>query len=130
MGSLGVFLGRGGIGPIVNMAVIVFALVYLLVCLGVVLLRFRRPGARRPFTVPLPVAGVAVMGALFVLALAVRDPYARGGGVPLEWVLLLAWLTVGGVFWLLARRVGTVVSEANRRALILGGRANGREGDR
>ena len=66
------------------MAVMCLATVFFFVCLGVLILRVKRPGASRPFCVPGGVftAGLGVAGALFFLAVAVYEPYANSDGFP------------------------------------------------
>ncbi len=123
LGSVGVFLGRGAIGPIVNMSVICFSIVYLLVCLAVILLRRRRPNHVRPYLVPGGnlTAALGVVGSLFVLVLTLRDPYVNArGGFPLEWTLLLIGIGLGLLFWIVSRRVRSQVSDEVRKGLILG----------
>ena len=123
LGSVGVFLGRGAIGPIVNMSAICFSIVYLLVCLAVILLRRRRPNHVRPYLVPGGnlTAALGVVGSLFVLVLTLRDPYVNArGGFPLEWTLLLIGIGLGLLFWIVSRRVRSQVSDEVRKGLILG----------
>ena len=121
IGALGSFLGRGGLGPIVGMAVMCLATVFFFVCLGVLILRVKRPGRRRPFRVPGGVytAGLGIVGSLFFLAITVYEPYTRSDGFPLEWTLFIGGLLLGLFFWVIARKVRTGVSEKDRRRLIL-----------
>jgi amino acid transporter len=75
--TLGVFLGRGAIIPIVNLASACFALGYLLICLGVLKLRRERPEHERPYRVPggVVTAGLALAGSVFMLFLSLYQPY-------------------------------------------------------
>ena len=109
--------------PIVGMAVMCLATVFFFVCLGVLILRVKRPGAPRPFRVPGGVftAGLGVVGTLFFLAVAVYEPYANSDGFPLEWTLFIGGVLLGLFFWLIAGKVRTGVTEKDRRRLILGG---------
>ena len=121
IGALGSFLGRGGLGPIVGMAVMCLATVFFFVCLGVLILRLKRPGSRRPFRVPGGVytAALGIVGSLFFLAITVYEPYTRSEGFPLVWTLFIGGLLLGLFFWLIAGKVRTGVSEKDRRRLIL-----------
>ena len=121
IGALGSFLGRGGLAPIVGMAVMCLATVFFFVCLGVLILRVKRPESRRPFRVPGGVftAGLGVVGSLFFLAVTVYEPYANSDGFPLEWTLFIGGLLLGLFFWVMAGKVRTGVSEKERRRLIL-----------
>ena len=61
-----------------------------------------------------------------MLLLSLYEPYAAaGGGVPLEWMLLVGWALLGSGFWVLARRFRGSISEEHRRQLILGSVAEG-----
>jgi amino acid transporter len=122
IGALGVPLGQGGLGPVLDMGVICWAGVFLIVTVGAVRMRLRRPGLERAFRVPggTPVMSLGVAAAAFFVFLSVRDPYVSADGFPVEWGLLLAWLALGGVFWWMARGVRSGVSEAERRRLIFG----------
>lgn len=121
IGALGSFLGRGGLAPIVGMAVMCLATVFSFVCLGVLILRVKQPETRRPFRVPGGVyaAGLGVAGSLFFLALTVYEPFSRSDGFPLEWSLFIGGLLLGLFFWVIAGKVRTGVSEKDRRRLIL-----------
>jgi basic amino acid/polyamine antiporter, APA family len=72
-------------------------LAFVLVCLGVPILRWRSPGAPRPFKVPLPwVTGpLGALACLYVMA-----------GLPLDtWLRLLVWFLLGqGCYLLYGRR--------------------------
>ena len=121
IGALGSFLGRGGLSPIVGMAVMCLATVFFFVCLGVLILRVKRPRAPRPFRVPGGVftAGLGVAGTLFFLAVSIYEPYANSDGFPLEWSLFIGGVLLGLFFWVIAGKVRTRVSEKDRRRLIL-----------
>ena len=121
IGTLGSLLGRGGLGPILGMAVICLATVFMLVCLAVVVLRIRRPDQPRPFRVPGGIfTGVfGILGSLFFLIVTIREPYVNARGLPLEWMLCLGGLVLGLVCWAMASKVRSEISEPDRRRLIL-----------
>lgn len=122
IGALGVPLGQGGLTPVLNMGVICWAAVFLVVSVGTLRMRVRRPHLDRPFRVPggVAVMGLGVVGAAFFVFLSVRDPYVSADGFPMEWGLLLVWLGLGAVFWMMARDVRGEVDEDERRQLIFG----------
>lgn len=106
----GMLAGRGAILPIVNMVSTCMALSFIL-CLAV-LLRIRH---RQPQAGALRVPGgrvtvvTALLGALAMVGIAVGRPlYEQGGGLPPEWIMLLAWgglgLCVRGVVRWVGRR--------------------------
>ena len=108
--TLGVFLGRSAIIPIVNLASACFALGYLLICLGVLKLG-------RKFRVT---TVLAVAGSVFMLFLSLYQPYVDAKGrFPLEWSCFLGWGVLGAIFWVVAKRVRSGVTEQQRRKLIL-----------
>ena len=121
IGTLGSLLGWGGLAPILGMAVICLATVFMLVCLAIVVLRISRPEQARPFRVPGGIfTGVlGILGSLFFLIVTIREPYVNAEGVPLEWVLLVAGLILGLAFWAMASKVRCEISEPDRRRLIL-----------
>jgi len=116
-----VFVGRGALMPIVNVAGVCLAGAAFLVCAGVV--RFRRsdPAAERPYRVPGGNA-TAMLGAAVCLAMigwALVEP-ALSGGVPLEWLVLGAWSLFGAALWLTAGPTRRSISEPERHRLIAG----------
>ena len=120
--SLGVFLGRSAIIPIINMASACFVLGYLLICVGVLKLRRTRPDEERPYRVPggIVTAVLAVAGALFMLFLSLYQPYADAKGrFPLEWACLVAWGVLGAIFWIVAKKIRGGITEQQRRKLII-----------
>lgn len=123
VGGLGTLLGRNGLIPIVNMSAACLTFAYLLTCVAVIRLRLTRPEMARPYRIPggTLTAGLATVGALFVLLLALYQPFsAAQGRVPAEWALLLVWGALGFLFWVLARGVRSSITQAERRRLILG----------
>jgi basic amino acid/polyamine antiporter, APA family len=120
--TLGVFLGRSAIIPIVNLASACFVLGYLLICIGVLKLRKTRPEHERPYRVPggIVTAVLAVAGSVFMLFLSLYQPYVDAkGGVPLEWICLFAWVVLGVIFWIVAKKLRGGITEQQRRELII-----------
>ncbi len=65
---------------------------FVLVCIGVVVLRFREPGRGRPFRVPLGPVLVPALGALSCLTLIFYLP-------PSSWLRFVGWFVVGLVVY-------------------------------
>jgi amino acid transporter len=120
--TLGVFLGRSAIIPIVNLASACFALGYLLICLGVLKLSRQQPERDRPYRVPggKVTAALAVAGSVFMLFLSLYQPWVDARGrFPLEWSLFLGWGVLGAIFWLVAKKIRGGMTEQQRRELII-----------
>lgn len=121
--GIGVILGRGAIMPIVNMVSGSLVIIYLLVVLGVIRMRFQQPERRRPYRVPggLTVPVLAALTSVFMAFESFYTPYARRRGqFPLEWVFFIVWGLIGAAIWGLASGVRARVTESERRELILG----------
>src|SRR5438552_7438941 len=121
--SIGIFLGRGLILPIVNVTSSCFTLVFLLICAGVVKTRLRRTSAspQPAYRVPggIVTACLGCVGAVFMLVLSLYQPYAASGrgSVPPEWTILLIWTALGALFWFVERPIRSSISEEERREL-------------
>ncbi len=127
VGTVGVFLGRNALVPIVNIGASCFAFTFVISAWGVVRLRRTEPHLERPYRVPggIATAVLATGGAGFVLVYSLYETFAAAdGGIPLEWIVLVAWGALGVGFWLAARRIRTGVSETDRRRLMLGAITN------
>ena len=130
LSTVGVFLGRSAILPIVNVTGTCYAFAYFFTSLGVIKLRRRQPQKSRPYRMPGGL-GVAAMGVVFSVAiffLTIYEPYRNSrDAVPLEWIFILVWAALGLLFWALGRKIRFQVSEKERRSLILGRGALGDE---
>jgi len=122
LGALGVVIGEGAISPMVNVATICFGIAFGLVSLSVVRLRRTRPDAERPYRVPggQVTAVAAFLASMTFVYLAATEPYEAGGGIPMEWILLVFGFGLGGVLWFVGRRARSQITEEERRRLILG----------
>lgn len=105
-GALGVFAGKGVINPIVNLSGLIFACIFLVVCLAVVARR-RKGEPPAPFQVPggTFTAACAALVALFIIIIAVWE-IARSSAAPVapEFVALGLWGAPGFLMYLAARR--------------------------
>jgi len=119
-GLLGVFLGRGAIVPIINMASISLAFSYALCCWAALRLRRLRPDTPRPFRTPLGIHAMrfAIASAVIMALVAFFEPLTRTHGLPTEWLLLIVWSTLGILFGLMSLRKmdHSPVNELQQRA--------------
>lgn len=97
---LGLLLGRGAIVPIINMASISLSFSYIVCCWAALRLRKLEPLTPRPFRVPLGSAGImfATLSAVAMAVVSFLEPLTRSRGIPLEWLLLIAWSILGALF--------------------------------
>ncbi|MGA2001000.1 MAG: APC family permease [Terriglobales bacterium] len=121
--GIGVMMGRSALMPIVNMDSSCFMLMYVIVCVAVIRLRWKQPHRPRVYSIPggTATAAIAAVASVFMLIESFYLPYASSSdSVPMEWIIFLLWGALGGVFWLVNNRVRRDVNEAERRKLILG----------
>ena len=118
---LGLFLGKGLLQPVVNVTSTLFAVMYAIVCFGV--LRHRRavpsPGAYR---VPggIVLVGAAALFSLYLIGLSLLQHYKDAGNrLPPEWLLLIGCALLGWIAWLSSGTSRRRLSEAQRRRIIL-----------
>ena len=125
--SVGVLLGKEAIAPVVNVASTCFAIVGAVVCGLVLVLRYRDPTRPRPFRVPggVPLAWVALLSSLGLIAVSLATPSGFLRRVPVEWLLLALWILGGALLWVRVRRSQPEMDEEQRRALILGAERDG-----
>jgi basic amino acid/polyamine antiporter, APA family len=104
----GIALGRSAILPIVDTLSICTALIIIL-CLLVLLRRRRLAIAKeRHFSVPGGVVTIwcALISASSMIGIAVVQPLLGARGtIPLEWILLASWGTVGLLVWFCTRKL-------------------------
>jgi APA family basic amino acid/polyamine antiporter len=141
----GLFLGKGALLPVVNVTSTLFALMYVIVSLGV--LRQRRAGAgavvgtKLSVTVPaavgakapatVPAAGyrvpggrllvwAAVLFAFYLLVLSLVQQWMDAGrGLPTEWLLMVAFGALAWLLWRGLRKSRHSLSDVQRRRIIL-----------
>ena len=122
-GCVGALLGRSAIEIIVNTGGIVLSLTFFLISMGVIKLRITHPNLARPYRVPggMVTAGVTAAASLGMAGMAlVRGYTGSESGLPVEWILLLAWGALGAVAYTAARGVRRSVSEDERAKLMFG----------
>lgn len=121
---VGSFLGQGFIMPIVNVSAIGFSLIYAMTCMAVIRVRKSRPDQARPFAIPggMTMAWFGMAASLLIMSIAIVQPFLaqKVAGVPTEWIVALAWTALGIIFWYGSRSIRQLLSETERRALLLG----------
>jgi len=101
----GMTLGRGAIGPLVDMSAASMTLCYVLCCAAVPILR-RRDGDCAAYRVPggYVTIAAAILGSVVMMAVALIGPLIGASSPPLLHILLVAWLGLGLAFWAVQRR--------------------------
>jgi amino acid transporter len=123
LAGLGLLAGREGIGPIVSVGAVCFAVVYLITCGAMLRLRRTAPDHARPYRMPLAglVAPAATLGSAGLLAASIWAPWsAAGGRVPMEWVVLALWIAAGALSWRASAGMRAQLGAGEQRRLILG----------
>lgn len=108
---VGLLLGRGAIGPVVDMASISLVVCLVLCSVAVPVLRRQDP-TPAPYRVPGGpwIIGLAIAGSCIMAAVALATPVIRHDGLPLEHLLLGAWAAAGLVLWFFIGRHRSVQS--------------------
>jgi APA family basic amino acid/polyamine antiporter len=107
---IGVFAGRGALGPVVNMSSMCLGAASSLCCAGLIILRKRNTGSTAPpYRVlgGLPVIALASVGTLGMTAMTmIHSAQESVRTIPVEWVLLIIWAGVGTLFraWTRSKR--------------------------
>lgn len=111
-------LGRAAVLPIVNMISICLALTFVVSLAA--LLRLRRMDTAGPVSFRVPggsiVIWIALLAALAMAAVALIEPAIRVRGIPVEWLLLLGWASLGVIFYR-RRHAGRKTSPQAQRAV-------------
>jgi amino acid transporter len=124
LGLLLVPFGRAVIHAIVNTSGSSLAIVGLIVCLGLLRerVRVRRVSRHAGSITGLLLFLFAALGAAFIVVMALAESWrsSRVGAMPVELLIFAAWLSLGAVFWSMTRHSRSTISEAERRARLLG----------
>lgn len=123
LAALGLLAGREGIGPIVSVGAVCFAVAYLITSAAMMRLRRTAPEHPRPYRMPLGrlVAPAASLGSLGLLVASLWGPWSSARGrVPTEWLVLALWIVAGAALWQASARARRTLSAAEQRQVILG----------
>lgn len=105
MNIMGLTLGRGAVGLLVDTITISLVFGYAICCIAVPVLRRREPDAR-PGVVSAsgPVVAVAIIGSVIMAGVAALMPFFQVGGFPPVYLIFPAWGLAGSIMLLLVRR--------------------------
>jgi len=84
-------------------------LAFVIVCLAVLVMRYKNPGAERPFRCPM-VPLVPILGVLFCLLLMFSLPSQN-------WLRLFVWMMIGMVIYFLYGRYHSVMARRREKGL-------------
>jgi amino acid transporter len=118
----GVALGQGAIMPLLNMSAICIAIVMIVAVLSLLLLRLRSASPAPGYSVPGGLIGVVAgfVGIGFLGGVAIYEPLAGDRGrLPVDFMLLIAWIILGAGVWLAKARRLRAMPSADLRAILL-----------
>ena len=105
LSALGPFFGRPALVWVVNAGSLGIVIAYVMVTWSFLVLRNREPSLDRPYKVPF---GQFVGSLALVLAIAMTLLYLPGSPAallwPQEWVIIIAWIILGGLLYGIARK--------------------------
>ncbi|MDX1566956.1 MAG: APC family permease [Longimicrobiales bacterium] len=118
----GALMGRGAMLPFVDVGSFCIAVAFVGVSWSTLKLRRSEPNAARPYRIPggRIVPSLALVGAVFVLGVMVIPGSPGMLTWPLEWVILGAFVLLGGILWNRGRGRREATTSEERRRLILG----------
>lgn len=118
---VGLFLGKGVLLPVVNVTSTLFALMYVIVSVGVLRLR-RAPPAGDSYRVPggRVLVWAAVGFSLYLLVLSLIQQWLDAGArIPAEWLLLAGFAAASLLLWFALARSRASLSAVQRRRVML-----------
>ncbi len=118
----GLFLGKGALLPVVNVTSTLFALMYVIVSLGVLRQRRLETGAVGAYRVPggRLLVWAAVLFSFYLLVLSLVQQWMDAGRrLPTEWLLMVGFSALAWLLWLGLRSSRDSLSPGQRRRIIL-----------
>ena len=114
-------LGRGALIAFVDVGAFCIAVAFLGVSLSLLQLRRTHPELPRPYRLPLAplLAGLAGVGACFILTAMVIPGSPVVLVWPIEWLILIPLCSAGLLVWFLGKRQRAEITEIERTHLIL-----------
>jgi basic amino acid/polyamine antiporter, APA family len=118
----GLFLGKGALLPVVNVTSTLFALMYVIVSLGV--LRQRRLATAPATSYRVPggplLVWAAVLFSFYLLVLSLVQQWMDAGRhLPTEWLLMVGFGSLAWALWFAQRKSRDSLNSAARRRIIL-----------
>lgn len=99
-----VLIGRESVIVLAQVASLALAIIYLVVCAGV--LKLRKKQMKRPFSVPggRPVIVIAIVFCCFFLLVLANGAVQQllANKLPVDWIIFCAWLVLGYFAWLIS----------------------------
>lgn len=119
--AVGPLLGKNALIWLVNVSAFTGVLAYMTVAISFVLLRKKEPELVRPYEIKggkylgvMAIVFTGIFAAMFVVSspVSLRWPY--------EWVIIIAWYSLGFIFMVMARKRYSHVTEEERELLVFG----------
>jgi basic amino acid/polyamine antiporter, APA family len=102
---MGLMLGRGAVGMLVDTISISLVFCYAFCCIALAVLRYRtRRAAPCPVRVPVTVLAIGIIGSVVMACAAVAVPLIQAQGVPVTYLIFPGWAVIGTITLLLVRR--------------------------
>ena len=117
------FLGKGFILPVVNLAAVCYGVQYVVTCMTLIKLRRDLPDAPRPYRAPggALMAWVAGILSIALISVALVQPWtATPGVIPPESMVLGLWALLGGVVWFAGAGRRKALTEQARGEVLRG----------
>ncbi len=94
---VGLTLGRGAVGTLVDTITISLVFGYAICCIALPVLRRREPSAFGVVKAPFAAVAVGVVGSILMACLAIVAPLWQAGGIALVYLIFPVWGLVGAV---------------------------------
>lgn len=94
---VGLTLGRGAVGTLVDTITVSLVLGYAVCCIALPVLRRRQPSAPGVVKTPFAVMAVGVAGAIVMACAAIAAPLLQSGGIAPVYLIFPAWALAGAV---------------------------------
>lgn len=118
---IGVFLGKPVIRPLTKVGSTAFILGWLITCYSTYSLRKQEPGLRRPIRagegLSVIILAMVISSLLILLSIVPGSPGFMGYE---SLSILIAWILLGGVFFIISKYTGENITEKKRNRLIFG----------
>jgi amino acid transporter len=95
---MGLFLGRGAVGALVDTISISLVFGYAFCCIALAVLRSRtQPAASHPVRVPVAVLATGTIGSVVMACAAVAAPLFQAQGIPVTYLIFPGWAAIGTI---------------------------------
>jgi amino acid transporter len=98
LNMMGLLLGRGAVGALVDTISISLVFGYALCCIALAVLRSRtRSAASHPVRVPVAVLATGTIGSVVMACAAVAAPLFQAQGIPVTYLIFPGWAAIGTI---------------------------------